>query len=84
MEAKNELIKLSPEDLEFLANHTNTSRAVVDKLNEEFLVKYPDGKISKEGFEKMMHVLVSFSMKNQSHHYNSIFCTYLAINFPKC
>ncbi len=45
---------LTEEDLDFIANHTAVSREEVDRQYEHFLVKHPDGKITKKEFRSMM------------------------------
>ena len=59
MESETKIIKLSPEDLEFLATYTNTHKEVVEEVHNEFLDTYPDGKVTKDGFKRMMQKLVS-------------------------
>ena len=59
MESKTKITKLSPEDLEFLAMYTNTQKEVVEEVHNEFLDTYPDGKVTKDGFKRMMQRLAS-------------------------
>ena len=58
MESETKITKLSPEDLEFLATYTNTHKEVVEEVHNEFLDTYPDGKVTKDGFKRMMQRLV--------------------------
>merc|ERR1711944_109449 len=45
---------LCQEDLDFIADHTAIARDEIDQHYDNFLSKYPDGKISRRGFADMM------------------------------
>merc|ERR1711944_25355 len=45
---------LCQEDLDFIADHTAIARDEINQHYNNFLSKYPDGKISRRGFADMM------------------------------
>ena len=54
-----ETLKLSSEDLEILATYCNVSKDNVQEFYEEFIEEFSDGKITKEGFKKIIGVSIS-------------------------
>ena len=60
MESESKITKLSSDALQFLAIHTNTPIEEVEEVYENFLENYPDGKVTKEGFELMVERMVSY------------------------
>ena len=52
----NSTYKLSQEDLEFLATQTGQCKEELYESFENFICQYPDGKISKETFQKCFPV----------------------------
>jgi Ca2+-binding EF-hand superfamily protein len=47
---------LSEEDIDFIARNTAMNRAAVEEQYKSFLLKHPDGRISRKSFHSMMKV----------------------------
>ena len=45
---------LSQDDLEFIVDHTSITKDKIDQHYDNFLLKHPNGKISRKGFSHMM------------------------------
>ena len=60
MESENKFTKLSSDALEYLAIHTNTPLKEVEEVYDNFMDNYPDGRVTKEGFELMVERMVSY------------------------
>ena len=48
--------KLSSEDLQYLATHTDVPRAKLQEFYDQFVEEFSDGKITKEAYKNLMRV----------------------------
>ena len=46
--------ELCTEGINFIADHTTITKDKIDQHYDSFLLKYPDGKITKSGYATMM------------------------------
>ena len=66
MDTANKTMKISPEDLDFLATQTDVPKEELQEIYKEFCEEFSDGKITKEGYRKFMGVIVfSFVSKKR-------------------
>ena len=66
MDTANKTMKISPEDLDFLATQTDVPKEDLQEIYEEFCEEFSDGKITKEGYRKFMGVTKCFySLKKE-------------------
>ena len=61
METENKNFKLSSEDLDYLATHTDVPRAKLQEFYDQFVEEFSDGKITKEVYKNLMRVKYSFN-----------------------
>ena len=50
--------ELCTEGINFIADHTTITKDKIDQHYDSFLLKYPDGKITKSGYATMMRAFI--------------------------
>ena len=56
MQTENKSFKLSSEDLQYLATHTDVPRSKLQEFYDQFVEEFSDGKITKEAYKNLMRV----------------------------
>ena len=67
MQTENKSFKLSSEDLDYLATHTDVPRAKLQEFYDQFIEEFSDGKITKEVYKNLIRVnsFLSFHNRNE-------------------
>ena len=65
MQTENKSFKLSSEDLDYLATHTDVPRAKLQEFYDQFIEEFSDGKITKEVYKNLIRVNCFYNFVKQ-------------------